>query len=680
MKKSLLTLTLTFYFVSTLLAQFKGNNNKQYKNLFDSSEVFLLVEDYKSALPLCIRLNEMNPCANNQFKIGFCYLNSPTFKTKSIPYFEKAINDVSSKYKEESINETRAPIYCIYSLAKSYQLNYEFDKAVQFYNQYKDSLDATDPNLQSDIEDINLEIESCKYAIELVKKPVKANITNMGVNINSAYADFSPVISLDELTLIFTTRRPNFKPEKETNGDYFEDIFIAQQKSEKWQPAKSIGDSINTKEHEAAVNLSADGRNLLIYRDIAGNGNLYLSELEGDTWSAPKELVAPINSTAWESHACISADNKYLYFVSNRDGGVGGKDIYKCLRLPNGEWGPPQNIGPEINTKYDEDGVFIHPDGKQIFFSSKGHKSMGGYDIFTSIINDENGFWSTPVNIGYPINTPDDDIFYVTSADGTRAYFSSDKEGGYGEKDIYLITYPEYEERHITVLIGKVVNKTQLDISNNQIYIIEKSTNDTVQTLIANSKSGKYGANLPIGKEYKTVYRVNNRVIFEETLDATKKEGYKVITREVPYVSDSVPQKVVPIENKYVCDPKGASMIHYFIYNELQLIKSPEFIAFIDATTNCYKANENFVINIETSASKVPTTTFKDNMLLAKYRANDAEKNITQALIKNGVKKEKIKYSTHKCSVNGPEYKNDFDKNDKIYEQYQYTKVSISVK
>src|SRR6185369_11165079 len=143
----------------------------------------------------------------------------------------------------------------------------------------------------------------------------------------------------------------------------------------------------------------------------------------------------------WESHACLTNDGNTIYFVSDRPGGFGGRDIYRCVKLPNGAWSKALNVGPVINTEYDEDGGFMHPDGKTFFFASKGHKTMGGFDIMFSILDEDNKF-TEPFNLWHPINTPDDDVFYTTSHDGKRAYFSSAKEGGYGEKDIYMISIP----------------------------------------------------------------------------------------------------------------------------------------------------------------------------------------------------------------------------------------------
>jgi Tol biopolymer transport system component len=466
---------------------------------------------------------------------------------------------------------------------------------------------------------------------------------------------------------------------------YFEDIYTAEFSNEKWGKAKSIGSNINTAGHEATVNLSADGLKLLIYRDNNGNGNLFLSEYKNKEWTIPEYIGAPINTSAWESHACFSADNRILYFVSDRSGGLGGRDIYKCLRLPNGNWGPAENLGATINTPYDEDGVFIHPDGKQIFFSSKGHNSMGGFDIFSSVINDENGFWSTPLNIGYPVNTPDDDVFYITTADGRRAFFSSDKEGGFGEKDIYMITFPENEPRNITILVGRIINNTTEDISNNTISIVNTKTNDTLQVINANGTTGKFGTNLPVGASYKTVYTINGKEIFSEVLDVPSGKGYQVIKREIPYGGTLVKLDSSRIKDSLaayaVCDPQATSFDLYFGYNKKSIdINAKNYQDFITALSKCLGKNPSFEIEVESSASKVPTTTYQNNENLAMLRAKDATDKILASLIKNGLEKSGIHFTAARSMVQGPEYNNDFIQNRTTYEQYQYIKVRVKRK
>jgi len=508
-----------------------------FKNIYTIAENYLINENYNAALPQYLKLEAMKMSnANIDFKIGLCYLNASTNKTKAIPYLISALKNVTSgKYKEGDMKEVQSPFSAYYYLGKAYQLNYDWDNAIKNYEIYKKML-STETKVESDLEETDRDIETCNNGKVLMKEKKNVIVTNLGKNLNTEYDDYSPVISLDEQTLILTSNRAGGTGnEMRANGTFYEDIYISHYENGEWQKAKSIGPNINTTQCEASINLSADGQKLLIYKDDFGDGNIYLSELNGKDWGVPEQLKAGINSPAWETHACLSSDNNILYFVSDRPGGMGGRDIYKCLKLPNGKWGPAQNLGDVINTQYDEDGVFIHPDGKQIFFSSKGHNSMGGFDIFTSTINDENGFWSAPVNIGNPINTPDDDVFFVTTADGKRAFVSSVKEGGLGNKDVYMLTYPEYEPRDITIIIGRIANNSKEDISKNTIKIINAKTNEEVQTLSANSATGKFGANLPIGKTYKISYTVGGKEISSEVINVTTGKGYQVIEKEIAY-------------------------------------------------------------------------------------------------------------------------------------------------
>ncbi len=665
--------------------------SSDYKKIYLEAEDAFANENYNAALPLYLKLDSLSKGnANINFKIGLCYLSGATYKTKSIPFFEEAIKNIARKYLEGEIKESQAPLSTYYYLAKAYHLNYEFDKAILMYQKYIDEL-GTGSKVDSEIADVKHDIETCNNGKELIKNQKKVTITNLGSAINSINADYSPVVSLDESTLIFTSRRQGGTSDvKEANGKYFEDIYISHYVNDTWQKAVSIGTNINSYGHEATVNISADGQKLLIYKDEGGNGNLYLSELKGDEWGIPEYLGAKINTPSWETHACFSANNRTLYFVSDRTdaGGFGGRDIYKCLKLPNGEWSAPQNLGPTINTPYDEDGVFIHPDGKQIFFSSKGHKSMGGFDIFSSVINDENGFWSEPINVGAPINTPDDDIFFVTTADGKRSFFSSDKEGGLGEKDIYMITYDENETRDITILVGRIINNTDEDISNNKIAIIDLTTNDTIQDLIANSSTGKFGANLPVGTSYKTIYLINGKEVFSEVLDAPKGKGYQVYKREIPY---GKPRPVIAkvdstkyIENKINssdCNPKKTFYQLYFKYNQKDIDESSEdFTSFIDALTACIKSNSVISVEIESSASTVPTVKYTNNEALAKVRAEDAKGIVLKALIKKGISESQVVFTKPIAKVQGKEYKHDAEKNVLTYEKYQYIRVKATIK
>jgi Tol biopolymer transport system component len=686
MKKIFLLLSLAFIVSGKIsMAALDPLPDGDFKRMYADAEIFFTNENYTAALPLYLKLDSIKGNANLKFKIGFCYLNAATYKTKSIPYFEEAMKDIAKKYQEGEINEKQAPLSTSYYLAKAYHLHYDFDKAIEMYERYKTEL-GTDPKFAKDIAEIDHDVETCRYGKELIKDPKKVVVTNLGEGVNTPFPDYSPVVSLDEQTLVFTSRRTGgYSDAKELNGMYFEDIFTSDLVNEKWSKAKTIGSNINTAGHEATVNLSADGLKLLIYRDNNGNGNLFLSEYKNKAWTIPEYVGAPINTSSWESHACFSADNRILYFVSDRSGGLGGRDIYKCLRLPNGDWGPAQNLGSTINTPYDEDGVFIHPDGKQIFFSSKGHKSMGGFDIFSSLINDENGNWAEPINIGYPVNTPDDDVFYITTADGRRAFFSSDKEGGFGEKDIYMISFPEYEPRNITILVGRIINNTTEDISNNTISIVDTKTNDTLQVLNANGTTGKFGTNLPVGTSYKAVYVINGKEIFSEILEVPTGKGYQVIKREIPYGGNAVVLDSARIRDSLaslaICDPKTSSFELYFGYNKKSIdTDAKKYTDFIAALTSCLAKNPSFEIEIESSASKVPTTTYGSNENLTKLRAKEAKDKVIASLVKNGADKSKIRFTEAATLVQGPEYNNDFIQNRTTYEQYQYIRIRVKRK
>lgn len=663
-----------FCFFFFLLGIFTSNAgslpDNDYKSIYNHAEEFFINENYTAALPLYLQLDSIEKGnANVNFKIGLCYLNAPTYKKKSIPYLENAITRITDNYAQGEIKESGAPLVTYYYLAKAYRLNYEFDKAITMYEKYKTVL-GNGSKVASELADVDHEIETCKTGKEFIKTPKKVTITNLGKEINSPYADFSPVVSLDEETIIFTSRRPGGASDnKELNGQYFEDIYISHYVNDKWEPAASIGTNINTPAHESTVNLSADGQKLLIYKDEGGNGNLFLSELIGNKWGIPKYLGANINTPSWETHACFSADNRILYFISDRPGGYGGRDIYKCLKLPNGEWGPAQNLGDTINTKYDEDGIFIYPDGKQISFASKGHNSIGGFDIFTSFIDGENGNWTSPLNMGYPINTPDDEIFLTTTADGKRSFFSSDKEGGFGEKDLYLITLPEHEPRSIVVLVGKILNNTPDDISNYEITITDIKTGEEVQTLNANITTGKFGTTLEEGHSYKTVYKVNGKEFFSEVLIIPKTRSYQIFSPEIPYGAEGE------------CDFKKSSYQMTFKYNKKEIDpNSKEFKKFIFSLNNCLKYNGAYTIDIESSASTVPTKTYKNNEELALIRAQDAKEKVLTALLQlKGLKESDIIFNPLKPYVQGPPYKRDYKKEIK-YEQFQYIKVNVGQK
>jgi outer membrane protein OmpA-like peptidoglycan-associated protein/tetratricopeptide (TPR) repeat protein len=335
-----------------------------------------------------------------------------------------------------------------YWIGRSYQMGLNFDKAIEYYNMYKERL-AAKPNYQGrdkvDLAVVDRAIYECQNGKEFVANPGNYSIVNIGREINSEYEDYAPVLNGDETEIIFTSRRreDNLNENVFEDNKPFEDIFISKRVGDTWERARNIGPVVNTPYHNSNLALSKDGNTLFIYNDDNG-GDIYYSERNANgEWGPPVPLPGIINSSFNEKSISMSSDERTLYFASDRPGGFGGIDIYRATLDSKGQWSNVRNLGPKINTEFDEEGPFIDQDNVTLYFSSKGHKGMGGHDIFKSVFNPETNEWSDPENLGYPINTPDDDVYFVASSDGKRAYYSSVREDGMGYTDIYMITIPE---------------------------------------------------------------------------------------------------------------------------------------------------------------------------------------------------------------------------------------------
>ncbi len=335
-----------------------------------------------------------------------------------------------------------------YSIGRAYQYGLDFNRAIQYYNRYKDKL-TKKANYQGkdkvDMATVDRAIFECETGQEYVASPGNFSIVNMGREINSEFEDYAPVLNENEDEIVFTTRRrdDNLNQNVADDNKPFEDIFIAtRSKNSPWSFAKNIGAPVNTSYHNSNLALSADGSTLFIVND-EGGGDIFFSELTNGVWSEPAPLPGLINSSFAEKSITISSDEKTLYFSSNRPGGFGGLDLYKATKDTKGDWSNIKNLGPSINTDVDDDGPFIAYDGVTLYFSSKGHKGMGGFDVFKAVFDPKTNKWSDPENMGYPINTPDDDIYFVSSKDGKRQYYSSVREDGMGYTDIYMVTEPD---------------------------------------------------------------------------------------------------------------------------------------------------------------------------------------------------------------------------------------------
>ncbi len=518
--------------------------------------------NYTLALDHYLPAQGFNP--NNallNYKIGKCYFNSAD-KTESIKYFENAVK----------LNSTVSPDLP-YLLGQAYQLNLKFDSAITEYKAYQESLSPADLRLVA--KEITKKIQEATYGKELVKKPVNVFIDNLGPSINTKYPEYNPVINADESVMFFTSRRDNTTGGKKDPQDfkYFEDIYTSYNVGGDWNLAINPGKPMNTELHDATVGLSPDGQTLLIYRGDNG-GDIYSCKLKGDKWSRPDELPKTINTKFHESSASFGPDGRTLYFVSNKPGGYGGHDIYVSKMNEKGKWGEAVNLGPVINTEYDEEGVFMHPDGKTLYFSSRGHNTMGGFDIFKSVY--ENGKWSEPENVGYPINTAGDDLFFVLSASGVHGYYSSSKAGGYGEQDIYLITIlgdfkPVISNSEDNLLasrtkpVKETVIEPSLDLKTNKVTLLKGTVmddltsaplgasieltdnvkNEVIATFESNSTTGKYLVSLPSGVNYGITVKADGYLFHSENVDIPATTGYNVIEKDIRMKKVEVGSKIV---------------------------------------------------------------------------------------------------------------------------------------
>lgn len=512
-KYALLPLIMILFFTGTVFSQV----SEAFKTKYTLAQNYISDENYQDALPIFLYLDTLTPGNPNiSFNIGVCYVNSTYDKTKAIPFLESAIENVSLDYVGVPEDIT-APIFAFYYLGRAYLINNEIDTAIVFFEKFKYYLTENDAAL---LKDVNRQIEMCYNAKKLMANPVNIKIENLGEPVNSPYPDYAPVLSQDESTIIFTSRRPGTTGgKKDTDGKYFEDIYIAYYNSskQKWENMRKIGANINTNGHEASISLSYDGKELFIYKDDNGDGNIYVSYFINDDWSKPEKLSSEINSKYWETHACLSPDGNTLYFTSNRPGGYGGRDIYKSEKLANGTWSEAVNLGPKINTEYDEESPFIMFDGVTLYFSSKGHESMGGFDIFTTTLSDD-GYWSEPENIGYPINTTDDDVFYVPTKDEKHAYYSSAKEGGLGDQDIYKLSIiaPKKLVAHVKGIIFDEISYKPVAA---KLEITETKTNDVIASFTSDELNGDYYVSLPTGKTYKLMVTAEKYLPYTETFD-----------------------------------------------------------------------------------------------------------------------------------------------------------------
>jgi outer membrane protein OmpA-like peptidoglycan-associated protein len=610
------------------------DNIKQGDRYYDNGPgmYHLAIIQYKKA-------NEFNPKnALLNYKIGRCYLYDND-KSDAIKYFEKAYEIDPRISLDMTYNDVN------YLLATAYHLDYQFDKAIEKYKEHKNKL--TPEQLAKEDKLLDKKIEECNMAKEMVAHPARVFVDNLGDVVNSAYPDYKPVVTPEENMIMFTSSRENSTGgKKDKDSFYFEDIYVTYYEDGNWTTPSNSYD-LNTVNHDATAGISTDGTILFLYKSSGGN-NLYASKLEGETYTMPIRFPNNINNGLKQSSASLSFDKRTLYFTSIRDDGYGKQDIYYSVKNAKDKWGDPINIGAVINTPYDEEGVYITPDGKALYFSSKGHNTMGGFDIFKSTYED--GKWTNPVNLGYPINTPDNDVFFTMAGSGQRGYYSSKKKEGYGDQDLYIITFlgaakplklgkdeiilawesntdyapaPEPEIEQNTILKGVILDAVTLEPLQATIEIMDNTKNELMAEFESNSTTGAYLLSMKPGMNYGIAVSKKGYLFHSENFEIPKDAVAKKINKDILLKKVEVGTKIV-LNNIF------------FDFNKASL--RDESIAELDRLYKLLEDMPTLKIEISGHTDNVGTATY--NQQLSENRA----KAVVNYLKKKGIAADRLQF------------------------------------
>lgn len=483
-QRSISVLLLAMVLCGTAQAQ-RGYSRTQY-NMLDEARTLMEARQWTDAYRIYKRLiNVDTTFAETYYGIGMCEANMPDKHHLAPARFE-----VAARYG--SIEGT-------YQLALARHRQQRFAEEITLLDHYRTEVGRDVPN-----EEVDRQIAIANTARDLTAEPVHLRIRNMGAAINSAAHDYCPLVTADGNTIYFTSRRPGtMGGQKDESGQYYEDIYTAQRQNEIWTRAINIQAPVNSTMQDATVGLSPDGNEMIIYRasDAEPDGDLFITQRAEGVWRSPERMTDQINSKAHEPSATISPDGSEIYFTSDRPGGFGGRDLYRIRRLPNGEWSLPLNLGPNINTRHDEDAPFLHSDGTTLFFSSNGHRTMGGFDIFkAALLDPDMNVWGEPENMGYPLNTVNDDIYFCLSEDGRTGYFSSEREGGLGGQDIYEVVFPTSQVEYL--LVQGVVTDGNEEPLKARIILTTPGTDEIFGIYNTNERTGRYVMAVRPGQDY----------------------------------------------------------------------------------------------------------------------------------------------------------------------------------
>lgn len=599
---------------------------------------------YEQALEHFLEAYNYNPDnAALNYKIGVCHFQIGN-KEKAIQFF----NETLAKNDEVADD-------VFFLLARAYHLNSEFQNAIRNYQQ------CLEPEIINDLDTernrINVYIRQCNNGKELVKEPVRVNINNMGEHINSPYDDYGPVFKGDSV-LYFTSRRKHEKNDDRWPGDrrFYSNIFRSSRQDEQWQQAKLVTGDIFSRHNNAIVEATSDPRRIYVYRGHKDEGDIYYYEHDGRKWKGPKNFSRLVNTNAKESSMCLTKDGNAVYFVSSMDAenAMGGKDIFYSEKNENGKWTYPANLGSTINTSLNEEGVFVNSTNDKMYFSSGGHNSMGGYDIFVAE-RDAAGDWQEPENIGYPINTPYDDVlFRMVEGENNKAYYSTVKEDGLGDRDLYEVIFLgeerefeasisidpiAWEARPNKELLYRTPDKLAIDTTiylsghimdtvsdqgiQAKLEVIDNQENKVVATHLSDT-NGRYVISLPEQKSYGIEVSAKDYLFFARSLNLN----------EMKMVNDT-------IYNDFVLDKVevGKKVVLENIYFETNSAKlKPTSYPELERVIKLIKNNPG--IKLEISGHTDNVGSYLANKKLSESRA----KSVVDYLVEHGIDQSRLTY------------------------------------
>ncbi len=601
------TFLIVFSLLFSITAFSQGKPCPAGKKHYERAGKYLQARDWKNALEELRRLQAKCPNFGEAYAIaGDIYAEFGKYDSAFANY-ERAI----------MANPNMEPT--IYYLAGKTAFHIgEYDKAIKYLERF-----LQEPNLSPIIkEKAQKYLSNAKVAKDLVQNPVPFDPKNLGPNVNSKFSEYLPALTADEKTLIFTRRlsRDGFMVN--------EDFYISTRREDgTWTLARPIGPPINTPQNEGAQTISPDGRTIYFTgcnrRDGYGSCDIYVTQRIGNRWTKPVNLGPPINTQYWESQPSISPDGRILFFVSNRPGGLGGRDIWYSIKQEDGTWSEPINIGPPINTTEDDFSPFIHTDGRTLYFASEGHPGMGKADIFVSRL-EEDGKWSTPKNLGYPINTENEESSLIVSASGRWAYFASDRLGGYGGMDLYVFElYEEARPTPVTYVKGKVLDAETGRPIQATLELINLNTGKLVSQTVSDPMTGEFLLSLPSGEDYGLHATAKGYLFHSEHFSLHDSLAFKPYTLNI---------KLNPIK-------EGSSTILkniFFKFDSYELTEESKHE--LDKLVRFLKDNPTVKIEIAGHTDDVGSHQY--NMTLSERRA----KSVYDYLVSQGISSDRLTY------------------------------------